>query len=147
MREVKWVVFDEVHLLGSAANPDPNPDPNPNPSLNPYPIPNLNPVPDLNREQVHLLGSASRGWVIEETLILLPHSTRYVLLSATLPNAHEVAGWAVERGRSTRPRARSRRPHSCGHPPCQRPAQLLGAPPWARVEPKVADPTAFLPSR
>ena len=56
MREVKWVIFDEVHLLGSAA----------------------------------------RGWAIEETLILLPHSTRYVLLSATLPNAHEVAGWVAE---------------------------------------------------
>ena len=56
MREVKWVIFDEVHLLGSAA----------------------------------------RGWAIEETLILLPHNTRYVLLSATLPNAHEVAGWVAE---------------------------------------------------
>ena len=56
MREVKWVIFDEVHMLGSAA----------------------------------------RGWAIEETLILLPHSTRYVLLSATLPNADEVAGWVAE---------------------------------------------------
>ena len=53
MREVKWVIFDEMHLLGS---------------------------PD-------------RGWVLEESLILLPHSVRVVLLSATVPNAFEVAEW------------------------------------------------------
>lgn len=53
MREVKWVIFDEMHLLGSA----------------------------------------DRGWVLEESLILLPHSVRVVLLSATVPNASEVAEW------------------------------------------------------
>ena len=53
MREVSWVIFDEVHMLGA---------------------------PD-------------RGWVIEETLILLPSSVRVVLLSATMPNALEVAEW------------------------------------------------------
>lgn len=53
MREVKWVIFDEVHMLGS---------------------------PD-------------RGWVVEETLMMLPASVRVVLLSATVPNASEVADW------------------------------------------------------
>ena len=52
MREIKWVIFDEAHLLGT-----------------------------------------DRGWVIEECLILLPRSVRSVLLSATLPNALEVAEW------------------------------------------------------
>ncbi|KAL1527300.1 hypothetical protein AB1Y20_015972 [Prymnesium parvum] len=43
-------------------------------------------------DEAHMLGS-ERGWVIEECLILLPHSVRFVLLSATLPNAMEVAEW------------------------------------------------------
>ena len=79
MREVKWVIFDEAHLLGM-----------------------------------------SRGWVIEECLILLPHSVRCVLLSATLPNALEGAPPAcgrlvpavVERPatHAHQPRSHARRP-------------------------------------
>ena len=53
MREVRWAVFDEAHLLGSP----------------------------------------SRGWVIEEALILLPRAVRVVLLSATIPNGAALAGW------------------------------------------------------
>ena len=45
------------------------------------------------RAQVHMLGSPDRGWVVEETLILLPPSVRVVLLSATVPNALEIAEW------------------------------------------------------
>ena len=56
MREVRWVIFDEVHVLGSA----------------------------------------DRGWVIEEALILLPHSVRCLLLSATLPNSLEIAQWLAD---------------------------------------------------
>lgn len=51
-RELRWVIIDEAHLLGT-----------------------------------------ERGWVIEEVLILLPRSVRLVLLSATIPNAMEVAEW------------------------------------------------------
>lgn len=34
-----------------------------------------------------------RGVVWEETLILLPHTVRYVFLSATIPNAMQFAEW------------------------------------------------------
>ena len=54
-REVKWVIFDEMHMLGSS----------------------------------------DRGWVVEESLILLPDEARVVLLSATVPNALEVAEWVA----------------------------------------------------
>ena len=53
MREVKWVVFDEVHYM---------------------------------RDK-------ERGVVWEEVMILLPHSVRYVFLSATIPNALQFAQW------------------------------------------------------
>ncbi|KAF9465418.1 ATP-dependent RNA helicase [Collybia nuda] len=53
MREVAWVVFDEIHYM---------------------------------RDK-------ERGVVWEETIILLPHTVRYVFLSATIPNAMEFAEW------------------------------------------------------
>eukprot|EP00767_Chilomastix_cuspidata_P005843 gnl/Chilomastix_cuspidata/610.p1 GENE.gnl/Chilomastix_cuspidata/610~~gnl/Chilomastix_cuspidata/610.p1 ORF type:complete len:1065 (-),score=455.37 gnl/Chilomastix_cuspidata/610:933-3917(-) len=53
MREVGWVIFDEIHYMR-----DPE-----------------------------------RGVVWEETIISLPHKVKYVFLSATLPNAAELAGW------------------------------------------------------
>ncbi|WVR04355.1 hypothetical protein IAU60_001356 [Kwoniella sp. DSM 27419] len=56
MREVAWVVFDEVHYM---------------------------------RDK-------ERGVVWEETIILLPHSVRYVFLSATIPNAMEFAEWICQ---------------------------------------------------
>ena len=34
-----------------------------------------------------------RGVVWEETIILLPHTVRYVFLSATIPNAMQFAEW------------------------------------------------------
>ena len=55
MRELKWLIIDEVHLLGDGA----------------------------------------RGWVIEETLILLPQTVRFVLLSATVPNAIDISEWVT----------------------------------------------------
>jgi ATP-dependent RNA helicase DOB1 len=56
MREVAWVVFDEVHYM---------------------------------RDK-------ERGVVWEETIILLPHTVRYVFLSATIPNAMEFAEWVCQ---------------------------------------------------
>ncbi|KAI8866476.1 antiviral helicase [Ramicandelaber brevisporus] len=56
MREVKWVVYDEIHYM---------------------------------RDK-------ERGVVWEETLIMLPHTVRYVFLSATIPNALEFAQWICE---------------------------------------------------
>ncbi|WWC67600.1 uncharacterized protein I206_101510 [Kwoniella pini CBS 10737] len=56
MREVAWVVFDEVHYM---------------------------------RDK-------ERGVVWEETIILLPHTVRYVFLSATIPNSMEFAEWITK---------------------------------------------------
>ena len=53
MREVAWVIYDEVHYM---------------------------------RDK-------ERGVVWEESIILLPHSVRYVFLSATIPNAEQFADW------------------------------------------------------
>ena len=56
MREVAWVVFDEIHYM---------------------------------RDK-------ERGVVWEETIILLPHTVRYVFLSATIPNAMQFAEWVCK---------------------------------------------------
>ncbi|KAF6760384.1 rRNA-processing arch domain-containing protein [Ephemerocybe angulata] len=56
MREVAWVIFDEIHYMRDA----------------------------------------ERGVVWEETIILLPHTVRYVFLSATIPNAMQFAEWIVK---------------------------------------------------
>ncbi|PCH38886.1 antiviral helicase [Wolfiporia cocos MD-104 SS10] len=56
MREVAWVIFDEIHYM---------------------------------RDK-------ERGVVWEETIILLPHSVRYVFLSATIPNAMQFAEWVCK---------------------------------------------------
>ena len=37
-----------------------------------------------------------RGVVWEEVMILLPHSVRYVFLSATVPNALQFAEWIAQ---------------------------------------------------
>jgi ATP-dependent RNA helicase DOB1 len=39
---------------------------------------------------------AERGVVWEETIILLPHTVRYVFLSATIPNSMQFAEWICE---------------------------------------------------
>ncbi|KAJ2927963.1 hypothetical protein H1R20_g9130, partial [Candolleomyces eurysporus] len=56
MREVAWVIFDEIHYMRDS----------------------------------------ERGVVWEETIILLPHTVRYVFLSATIPNAMQFAEWIVK---------------------------------------------------
>ena len=44
-------------------------------------------------DEVHYMNDSERGVVWEETLILLPPTVQLVLLSATLPNAMELADW------------------------------------------------------
>lgn len=44
-------------------------------------------------DEAHYLGDPDRGVVWEEVLIYLPSRVRILLLSATIPNAHEVARW------------------------------------------------------
>ncbi|KAF8316179.1 antiviral helicase [Clavulina sp. PMI_390] len=44
-------------------------------------------------DEIHYMRDKERGVVWEETLILLPHTVRYVFLSATIPNAMQFAEW------------------------------------------------------
>ncbi|KAI5191831.1 ATP-dependent RNA helicase DOB1, partial [Nematocida minor] len=46
-------------------------------------------------DEVHYMRDRERGVVWEETIILLPHSIRFIFLSATIPNAVEFARWIV----------------------------------------------------
>jgi ATP-dependent RNA helicase DOB1 len=47
-------------------------------------------------DEIHYMRDSERGVVWEETLILLPHTVRYVFLSATIPNAMQFAEWIVK---------------------------------------------------
>ncbi len=44
-------------------------------------------------DEAHYLGDADRGVVWEETMIYLPRRIPLLLLSATIGNAHQIAGW------------------------------------------------------
>lgn len=46
-------------------------------------------------DEIHYMGHKERGVVWEETIIMLPDQVRYVFLSATLPNAIELAQWVA----------------------------------------------------
>lgn len=47
-------------------------------------------------DEVHYMKDRDRGVVWEETIILSPKNVRYCLLSATTPNAKEVAEWVLK---------------------------------------------------
>ncbi|MEZ4604661.1 MAG: DEAD/DEAH box helicase [Desulfobacterales bacterium] len=44
-------------------------------------------------DEAHFLGDEERGVVWEETMIYLPRRIPLLLLSATIGNAHQIAGW------------------------------------------------------
>lgn len=44
-------------------------------------------------DEVHYVNDADRGVVWEETIIMLPPHCSIVLLSATVPNVEDFAGW------------------------------------------------------
>ncbi|CAG0888197.1 unnamed protein product, partial [Darwinula stevensoni] len=44
-------------------------------------------------DEIHYMRDKERGYVWEETIILLPDSARFVFLSATIPNAMQFAHW------------------------------------------------------
>jgi ATP-dependent RNA helicase DOB1 len=70
IREVGWVIFDEIHYMRDKGN-------------------NLR----LSKTgQLYCFLFAERGVVWEETIILLPPTTHFVFLSATIPNARQFAG-------------------------------------------------------
>src|SRR5256885_7948682 len=72
MREVAWVVFDEIHYMRDKCA--------------------------YNNVQSKGLADMvkARGVVWEETIILLPDKVRYVFLSATIPNAMQFAEWVCK---------------------------------------------------
>ena len=49
--------------------------------------------PCLSSAQVHYVNDAERGVVWEEVIIMLPAHVNLILLSATVPNVMEFAGW------------------------------------------------------
>ncbi|KAB1281377.1 Exosome RNA helicase MTR4 [Camelus dromedarius] len=74
MREVAWVIFDEIHYMRDSE------------------------VMRILINKVTLnskiyLYFSERGVVWEETIILLPDNVHYVFLSATIPNARQFAEW------------------------------------------------------
>ncbi|MBI4143928.1 DEAD/DEAH box helicase [Candidatus Woesearchaeota archaeon] len=44
-------------------------------------------------DEIHYLGDPERGYVWEESIIFSPDNVRFLLLSATIPNADELASW------------------------------------------------------
>lgn len=52
-------------------------------------------------DEAHYMGDPERGVVWEEVLIYLPSRVRLLLLSATIPNAHEICRW-LEQNRGVR---------------------------------------------
>ncbi len=44
-------------------------------------------------DEIHYLDDPERGTVWEESIILAPHEIRFMCLSATVPNIHELAQW------------------------------------------------------
>lgn len=47
-------------------------------------------------DEAHYLKDKDRGVIWEETIILAPKNVRYCLLSATAPNANELAKWIMK---------------------------------------------------
>jgi ATP-dependent RNA helicase DOB1 len=73
VREVAWVIFDEIHYMRDKGQ-----------------------ASSLLLALMYSRFSAERGVVWEETIILLPHTVHYVFLSATIPNAKEFAEWVCK---------------------------------------------------
>lgn len=46
-------------------------------------------------DEIHYMRDYERGVVWEETIIMLPRNSRFVFLSATIPNATEFAEWVA----------------------------------------------------
>jgi ATP-dependent RNA helicase DOB1 len=99
MREVAWVIYDEVHYMRDKVNTLPELASPPTLLLYPHcadtpsPPPATPPFPSLPR---HTRAGKERGVVWEESIILLPHKVRFVFLSATIPNAEEFVGWVAK---------------------------------------------------
>jgi hypothetical protein len=51
-------------------------------------------------DEAHYIGDVERGSAWEESILLAPRETRLILLSATIPNAEEIAAWLRSLDRS-----------------------------------------------
>lgn len=76
IRDVEFVIFDEVHYVNDAEVSRSYTSSSP-----------------ISRQTLILLLSFQRGVVWEEVIILLPEHVNIILLSATVPNTKEFAGW------------------------------------------------------
>ena len=76
VREVKWVAARR-------------------PSVRP-PTQLAGPSSQVVYDEIHYMRDRERGVVWEESIILLPHTVRFVFLSATIPNAREFAAWICQ---------------------------------------------------
>ena len=54
-------------------------------------------------DEAHFIGDPDRGIVWEEVIIYLPPRVPLLLLSATIGNADQLAGWMAEEVRGSRP--------------------------------------------
>ena len=74
IRDVEWVIFDEVHYVNDAEV-------------------SLGLQWSLSGSSVDIYSTFQRGVVWEEVIIMLPDHVGIVLLSATVPNTKEFADW------------------------------------------------------
>ncbi len=106
MREVGWVIFDEVHYMrDKGATCDQSNDRSRATAITSSFIEFIESSMYSNQSHthfclhvhlhthIHAFTHTERGVVWEETLILLPHNVHYVFLSATIPNALQFARW------------------------------------------------------
>jgi antiviral helicase SKI2 len=70
--DIEWVIFDEVCACVHG---------------------DVRACVDGVRWQVHYINDQERGVVWEEVLIMLPEHVGIIMLSATVPNTREFAGW------------------------------------------------------
>ena len=73
IRDVEFVIFDEVHYVNDAEV--------------------RRRISSLIASPIHLAPLFQRGVVWEEVIIMLPDHVNIILLSATVPNTNEFADW------------------------------------------------------
>lgn len=64
----------------------------------------------LVMDEAHYLGDIERGSAWEEAILMTPHDTRLILLSATIPNDREIQEWLQSLGRNVEIATRTSRP-------------------------------------
>ncbi|CAL5036251.1 unnamed protein product [Urochloa decumbens] len=105
MREVAWVIFDEVHYMRDRERgvvweesivmaPK-----NSRFVFLSATVPNAKEFAEVAWvifDEVHYMRDRERGVVWEESIVMAPKNSRFVFLSATVPNAKEFADWVAK---------------------------------------------------